>query len=65
MLFMYFAAAWYLISIIAALWAYSDARNRGSSGPVWFIIVLLLGLLGLAVWFVVRPSLLHLPPPQR
>jgi hypothetical protein len=23
-----------------------------------------LGLLGFAVWFIVRPSMVHLPPPQ-
>ena len=61
MLELIFAVIWSLISIIATIGVFLDARKRGSSGVLWCVIVLILGLLGL--WFVVRPAIIQLPPP--
>jgi len=61
---MIFAGIWAVISLVAAIWVLFDAHKRGSSGVIWFVIILILGLLGLALWFVVRPAIVQLPPPM-
>ena len=62
MMVLFIAAGWLIISLIAAIWVLLDAQRRGSSGALWFVIVLILGLLGFAVWMVVRPSMAQPPP---
>jgi uncharacterized membrane protein len=46
-----------VIGIILAIWVYKDAEKRGSSGPLWLIIVLLTGIIGLIIWLVIRPPI--------
>lgn len=41
--------------VSVAYWVYRDARNRGSMPVYWAIVNLLFPLLGLVVYFVVRP----------
>lgn len=43
--------------IILAIWVYKDAEKRGSSGVLWLLIVLITGIIGLIIWFVVRPPI--------
>jgi len=46
-----------IIGIVLAIWVYKDAEKRGSSGALWLIIVLFLGIIGLIIWLVVRPPI--------
>lgn len=46
-----------IIGIVLAIWVYKDAQKRGSSGALWLIIVILTGIIGLIIWFVVRPPI--------
>ena len=52
-----------IIGILIAIWVYKDAEARGSSGVLWLIIVLILGIIGLIIWLVVRPPLQPQGPP--
>ncbi len=54
--FCFFWIAWFVIWLLVAIWVYQDAERRGASGVLWLLVVLLLGLLGLIVYLVVRPS---------
>lgn len=47
----------FVIGILIAIWVYRDAEKRGSSGVLWLIICLLTGIIGLIIWFVVRPPI--------
>jgi len=51
-----FAVFWLIIWILIAIWVYRDAESRGASGVLWLIVVILLGLIGLIIYIVVRPS---------
>lgn len=42
--------------IAIAFWVYRDAEARGKEGVYWLIVILLTGMLGLIVWFIVRPE---------
>jgi hypothetical protein len=44
----------FVIWILIAVWVYRDAKERGMSGGVWVLVVLLLGIIGLIVYLVVR-----------
>jgi len=57
-----FWIAWFIIWLLVAIWVYKDAESRGASGVLWLIVVILLGLIGLIIYLVVRPSQ-PLPPP--
>ena len=46
----------FIIDILIMVWVYKDAEKRGESGAKWLIIVLITGIIGLIVWFVVRPK---------
>ena len=48
--------AWLIIWILVAVWVYRDAESRGASGILWLIVVILLGLIGLIIYLIVRPS---------
>ena len=52
-----FMLVWFVIWILVAIWVYRDAEKRGSSGILWLIIVILLGLIGIIIWLVVRPPI--------
>ena len=45
---------WFIIAILIAIWVYKDAESRGMSGALWLIIVIIAGLIGLIIYFVVR-----------
>lgn len=45
-----------IIWIFVVVWVYKDAEKRGKSGVLWAIIVFFLGIIGLIIWFVVRPK---------
>jgi uncharacterized membrane protein len=49
--------AWFIIAIVIAIWVYRDAEKRGKSGALWLIIIIITGLIGLIIWFVVRPPI--------
>ena len=47
---------WAMVNLVIAAWAYSDAKDRGDKSPGdWVLIILGLGILGLALYFVKRP----------
>ena len=47
---------YFFISLIIAYWMLKDADKRGHNGVIWFIIGLLLGIIGLIIWFIIRPK---------
>lgn len=48
---------WFIIFIAIAIWVYKDAEKRGSSGALWLILVILLGIIGIIIWLIVRPPI--------
>ena len=46
----------WIIFFAIAIWVYKDAEKRGKSGALWLIIVFLTGIIGLIIWFIVRPK---------
>ena len=59
-----FALVWFVIWILIAIWVYKDAEKRGSSGALWLILVILLGIIGIIIWLVVRPPIGGAPVQQ-
>ena len=47
---------WLVVWILVAVWVYKDAKSRGMSGALWFIITILLGLIGIIIYLIVRRS---------
>ncbi len=45
-----------LIWLAVLIWVYKDAKRRGKSGLLWFLVVLFLNILGLIIWLIVRPK---------
>ncbi len=45
-----------VISLIIASWMLRDSDKRGKSGAVWFLVGLILGIVGLIIWLLVRPK---------
>jgi uncharacterized protein YqgC (DUF456 family) len=45
---------WFILAILIAIWVYKDAESRGMSGVLWLIIVIIAGIIGLIIYFVVR-----------
>ena len=76
-LFCLIPVIFFLIAIFLAVWVYKDAEKRGKSGALWLIIVLISGIIGLIIWFIVRPDMSEVrrqqeqqqqyqqPPPQQ
>ncbi len=62
---------WLIIWIIIAIWAYKDAQKKCMDSPIiWFIVVFLLGLIGLIIYLVLRKdkckekqAIVQAPPP--
>ena len=48
---------WFVIWILVAIWVYRDAEKRGSSGVLWLLIIIILGIIGIIIWLVVRPPI--------
>ncbi|TLZ51636.1 MAG: zinc ribbon domain-containing protein [Methanobacteriota archaeon] len=42
------------------IWVYRDAESRGMNGVLWLLVVLVAGLIGIIIYFVVRHD--HRPP---
>jgi len=51
----------FIIFLFVAIWVYKDAEARGESGVLWLLLVLLFPIIGLIVWFIVRPKDLARP----
>lgn len=49
--------ALFILWIVLAIWVYKDAEKRDSSGVLWLIIVLFIGIIGLIIWLIVRPPI--------
>ena len=47
----------FIIWIIIGIWMYKDAKKRDENAVLWLIVGLVAGLIGLIIWFVVRPSM--------
>ena len=45
-----------IVWILLIVWVYKDAEKRGKSGILWAIIVFISGIIGLIIWFIVRPK---------
>ncbi|MEM1658131.1 MAG: hypothetical protein QXX87_00700 [Candidatus Jordarchaeales archaeon] len=43
-----------VFNAVIAVRVYRDARGRGASAAFWFLVVLLAGIIGLTVYFVVN-----------
>lgn len=48
--------------LIFGIWVYKDAETRGMSGVLWLLVVLVAGLIGIIIYFVVRSSHPVRPP---
>src|SRR3989442_8419688 len=53
----------FIISLLIAIWVYRDAESRGMSGVLWLLVVLVAGVIGLFIYFLVRGD--HPFPPPR
>ena len=47
----------FIVQILVAIWVYKDANKRGENGVIWLLIVLVAGLVGIIIWFVIRPPI--------
>lgn len=69
--FCFLYAAMFVVWIVLAIWVYKDAQKRGIENPVlWFIVVLVGGIIGLVIYLVIREGGLgfgkqQAPPPCR
>ncbi len=50
------SAVFLLIWLAVLIWVYKDAKRRGKSGLLWFLVVLFLNIIGLIIWLIVRPK---------
>ena len=55
-------AVWFTVCILLAIWVHRDAKANGQSGLLWAIIVVLLGPLGIVVYFYLKPKASTSPP---
>jgi hypothetical protein len=51
-----FGIIWLVIGFIACIWAASDASDRGKSGCLVFLLILLGGPIGFIIWLLIRPE---------
>jgi len=51
-----FLVIYILISAMIGIWMLKDADRRGKNPVVWFIIGLILGIIGLIIWYLIRPK---------
>ena len=49
-----FVVVWFIVWLMVAIWVYKDAQKRDKNGVMWLIIVILLGIIGFIIWFLVR-----------
>ena len=55
----------WIIWLLIAIWVYKDAEKRRKSGIVWFLVVFILGIIGLIIWLLVRPPITDAPGAKR
>lgn len=46
----------FILGLYILVWVVKDANKRGSSGTLWGILVLVSGIIGLILYFVLRPK---------
>lgn len=54
--FTFWSITWSIIWIVCGIWAANDASNRGKSGCLVFLLIFLLGPVGLIIWLLIRPN---------
>jgi flagellar basal body-associated protein FliL len=47
----------FIVWIAVGIWVYKDAKQRNENAILWFVIVVVAGLLGILLWFVFRPPI--------
>lgn len=47
---------YFILSVVIAIWMLRDADKRGRDGGLWCIAGLILGVVGLIIWFIIRPK---------
>ncbi|OYT30050.1 MAG: hypothetical protein B6U95_01495 [Thermofilum sp. ex4484_82] len=52
-----------IIWLFVCFWVYKDANKRGENGVLWALIVLVLGIIGLIIYFLLVRSKKPAPPP--
>jgi hypothetical protein len=53
----------FIIWIMVVVWVYRDAESRGQNGVLWLLVVLVGGIIGLILYFVLRSGWPEHPPP--
>lgn len=48
---------WFIIAVLIGVWVYNDAEKRGRSGGLWLLICFFIGIIGLFIWWIVRPPI--------
>ncbi|MCM1988919.1 hypothetical protein [Oceanirhabdus seepicola] len=48
---------WLIIWLLCGIWAAADASEKGKSGCLVFLLILLLGPVGLIIWLLIRDSI--------
>lgn len=51
---LFLVVAFFVVSILIAIWVYRDAEERGMDGVLWLIVVLIANVVGLIIYLVVR-----------
>lgn len=51
-----FILVFFIVGIYILVWVVKDANKRGISGALWGILVFFLGIIGLILYFIVRPK---------
>ncbi|MEM2994701.1 MAG: PLDc N-terminal domain-containing protein [Candidatus Bathyarchaeia archaeon] len=56
-------AFWFIVWLVIAILVYRDADSRGMNGILWFLIVLIFGIIGIIIYLIVRKEKQQPPPP--
>lgn len=51
-----FVLVLFIVGLYILVWVVKDANKRGSSGTLWGILVLVLGIIGIILYFIFRPG---------
>ncbi len=51
-----FVLVLFIVGLYILVWIVKDANKRGTSGTLWGILVFFLGIIGLILYFIVRPK---------
>ena len=51
----------FIFWILIGIYVYKDAEKRGKSGVLWLIVILIFGIIGLIIWWLVRPPEISTP----